>query len=288
MKKITLLLLLLIGFNGVSQTISHSTSMELGNTNVACNAGQGAAATSSDNRYFRFFNLASFSITGNYTVQSVQFGVQSLNIPTLPGGFPVTVKIYSTTNTNFPTGYPTGYNELTQITTNMQLTDVETLVSIPISVVIPAGSNMLVEVGYALQEAGSANRIFLSANNLGQTAPTYISSTGCSLANPVTMASIGFADAHFVLSVTGEVLSLNDSLLQQVAVYPNPTKEKVTVSLPNALSVTKASLTDISGKQMTILLDANNSFSVSEFAAGIYILNLETSEGVLNKRIVKE
>lgn len=288
MKKITLLFLLLIGFSGFSQTISHSNSMELGTTNVACNAGTGATATSSDNRYFRFFNLASFAITNDYTVQSVQFGVQTVNIPTLPGGFPVTVKIYSTTNTNFPTGYPVGYNELTQITTNMQTTDQETLVSIPITATIPAGSNLLVEVGYALQEAGSGNRIFISANDLGQTAPTYISSTGCSLVNPTTMAAINFPDAHLVLSVTGTTLGLNDTLLQQVSVYPNPSKGLFTVGLPNSLSVETASLTDITGKQMSITLDANNSFSISEYASGIYILNLETSEGVLNKRIIKE
>lgn len=285
MKKITLLLLLLIGFNGISQTISHSTSMELGDTNIACNS---AVVTSSDNRYFRFFNLASFSITGDYTISSVQYGVQSLTIPTLAGGFPVTVKIYATTNTNFPVGYPAGYTELTQITTNIQLTDVETLMSIPITATIPAGSNLLVEVGYVAQEPASGNRIFLSANDLGETDDTYISSTACVIVNPSTMDSIGFPDAHLVLSVTGEVLSLNDSLLQQISVYPNPSKEKVTVSLPNSISIEKASLTDISGKQMVISLDANNSFSVSEFAAGIYILNLETTEGVLNRRIVKE
>lgn len=285
MKKITLLLLLLVGSFGIAQTISHSNSMDLGDTNVACNIG---TITSGENSYFRFFQLNSFSITGDYSITSVQFGVQSLTIPTLPGGFPVTIKISSTANTNFPTGYPTGYTELTQITTNIQTTDVGTLVSIPISATIPAGSNLLVEVGYLAQETGSGNRIFLSANDLGQTAVTYLAAPGCGITSPTSMTTVGFPDAHLVLSVTGEVLGLNDSLLQQVSVYPNPTKEKVTVSLPNSISVVKSSLTDISGKQMAISLDANNSFSFSEYAAGIYILNLETSEGVLNKRIVKE
>ncbi len=286
MKKITFLFLLLIGFIGNSQTISHSTSMDLANTNVACNGG--TPSTSSDNRYFRFFKLSDFSITADYTISSVQFGVQTLTIPSLPGGFPVTVKIYSTTSSNFPTLYPTGYDELTQITTNFTLDNVETLVSVPIEATIPAGSNVLIEVGYAAQTASSGNRIFLSANNLGQTAPTYISSTGCAIAAPTTLASIGFPDAHLVLSVTGTTLGVKESILQKVSVFPNPSKGKFTIDLPASVSIENASLTDITGKQMAINLDASNSFSISEYNTGIYILNLQTSEGVLNKRLIKE
>jgi len=286
MKKITLLFLLLFGFIGISQTISHSTSMTLSNTNVACNGG--TPSTSSDNRYFRYFKLSDFSITADYTISSVQFGVQTLTIPTLPDGFPVTVKIYATTSNNFPVAYPAGYTELAQVTTNFLLADVETLVSVPIAATIPAGSNVLVEVGYVAQTANSGNRIFLSANDLGESAPTYISSTACSLVPPTPLASINFPNAHLVLSVTGTTLGVKESILQKVSVFPNPSKGKFTVDLPASVSIEKSTLTDITGKQMAINLDASNSFSISEYNTGIYILNLQTSEGVLNKRLIKE
>jgi len=286
MKKITLLFLLLFGFIGISQTISHSTSMTLSNTNVACNGG--TPSTSSDNRYFRYFKLSDFSITADYTISSVQFGVQTLTIPTLPDGFPVTVKIYATTSNNFPVAYPAGYTELAQVTTNFLLADVETLVSVPIAATIPAGSNVLVEVGYLAQTASSGNRIFLSANDLGESAPTYISSTACALVPPTPLASINFPNAHLVLSVTGTTLGVKESILQKVSVFPNPSKGKFTIDLPASVSIEKASLTDITGKQMAINLDASNSFSISEYNTGIYILNLQTSEGVLNKRLIKE
>ncbi|HQV36726.1 MAG TPA: T9SS type A sorting domain-containing protein [Flavobacterium sp.] len=286
MKKITLLFLLLFGFIGISQTISHSTSMTLSNTNVACNGG--TPSTSSDNRYFRYFKLSDFSITADYTISSVQFGVQTLTIPTLPDGFPVTVKIYATTSNNFPVAYPAGYTELAQVTTNFLLADVETLVSVPIAATIPAGSNVLVEVGYLAQTASSGNRIFLSANDLGESAPTYISSTACALVPPTPLASINFPNAHLVLSVTGTTLGVKESILQKVSVFPNPSKGKFTVDLPASVSIEKSTLTDITGKQMAINLDASNSFSISEYNTGIYILNLQTSEGVLNKRLIKE
>ncbi|MFN3756338.1 MAG: T9SS type A sorting domain-containing protein [Flavobacterium sp.] len=288
MKKITLFFILCFGLSVHSQTISHSNSMDLGTTNVACNAGTGATATSSENRYFRFFNLSSFSITEAYGITSVQFGIQSLNIPTLPAGFPVRVRIFSTPNTDFPTGYPTGYSEVAQVTTNILPANVETIVSIPITGTIPAGSNLLVEVGYAAQEAASGNRIFFSANSLGQTAPTYIQAPTCGITAPTTMTAINFPNAHLVLSVTGSTLSLNDSKLNQISVYPNPSKGDFTVSLPVGVSIEKASVVDMLGKQMSISIDANNSFSISQFNSGVYLLNIETSEGVLNTRIVKQ
>ena len=44
----------------------------------------------------------------------------------------------------------------------------------------------------------------------------------------------------------------------------------------------------LTGKQMDVKLDANNSFSIAQFRTGVYILNIQTSEGVINKRIIKE
>lgn len=288
MKKITLLFLLFIGLGTYAQTISHSTSLELGTTNVACNNGTAPNNTSSDNRYFRFFKLSDFGITEDWSVQNVQFGIQSLNIPTLPGGFPVTVVLYTTTASNFPTLYPTGYNELTQITTNFQADAVGTLVTVELDAVVPAGSNLLVQIGYTAQEAGSLNRVFLSANDLGQSAPTYISSTACGILAPSTMDSINFPNAHFVLAVTGQTLSLGSNDLDKVSVYPNPTKGNVSIDLPATVSVESATITDITGKQMEVKLDSNNSFSIAQFRTGVYILNIQTTEGVINRRIIKE
>jgi len=285
MKKITLLLFMFIGLGTYAQTITHSTSLELGDSNIACNSGQN---TSSDNRYFRFFRLSDFGITGNWGVDNVQFGLQSIVIPTLPAGFPITVKLYTTTATNFPTGYPTGYTELAQVTTNFLTTDAETLVTVEFNTTVPAGSNLLVEVGYVAQVQGSLNLIFLSANELGQSASTYISSTACALVLPTAMESINFPNAHLVLAVTGTTLSIGDNALDKVSVYPNPTKGNVSIDLPATIAIESATITDIAGKQMAVKIDANNSFSIAEYRTGVYILNIQTSEGVINKRIIKE
>lgn len=289
MKKITLLGLLLFSFISEAQVITHSNSLILANTNIACNSGGTTTPTSSDNRYFRFFNLSTFSITGDYSISSIQFGIQSLTIPTLPAGFPVIVKIYATAATNFPTSYPTGYTQIATVTSNILTSDVGTLKSIPIAATIPAGQNLLVEVGYEAQVAASLNRIFLSANDLGETAPTYISSTACSILNPSTMASIGFPGAHLVLTVTGAPLSTNkNELNQQVSVYPNPSNGLFSISLPSSIIIEKAALTDVSGKQIELKLNNDNNFDITNLNSGIYFLKIQTNEGAINKKIIKE
>ena len=293
MKKITLIALLVLGFYAPAQTISHSADLTLGTTNVACNAGTAPNTTASDNRYYRFFELSTFGITANYLVTNVQFGLQTLNIPTLPDGFPVTVKIFTSTETDFPLNFPASYTELASVTTNMTPANVGTLVSIsmPVTALIPAGSNLLVEVGYAAQAAGSLNRIFLSANDFGQTAPSYIASTACSIANPTDLAAVGpgFPNAHFILSVDGTTLSTNENALdQKIALFPNPSNGIYTIELSAAISIEKVTLNDIFGKQFAVALDSNNTLDITSLQSGVYFLTIQTNEGTASKKLIKQ
>ena len=289
MKKITLIALLVLGFYAPAQTITHSADLTLGATNVACNGG--TPSTSRDNRYYRFFELSNFAITNGYQVTSVQFGVQTLTIPTLPGGFPLTVKIFATTANDFPAGFPTGYTEVANVTTNITLAALGTLVSIPMPITagIPIGSNLLVEVGYADQVIDSGNRIFLSANDAGQTAPTYISSTACALLVPTDLTAINFPNAHLVLSVTGGTLSNNENGLdQKIALFPNPSTGIFNIELSDAVSIEKITLNDIFGKQFPITLNSNNTIDISLLQSGVYFLTIQTNKGTASKKLIKQ
>lgn len=289
MKKITFIILFLISLCVQSQTISHSTAMTLSTGTVSC-GNTVAPATSSDNNYYRFFELNTFSITGPWAVSSVQFGIQVLTIPGLQLGFPINVRIWSTAANDFPSNFPTGYTLVTTSSVNITTPQLGTLVSIPIVGTIPAGQNLLVTIDYAAQTTNSGNRIVFSANSLGQTAPTYLSSAGCSITVPTDLTNVGagFPTSHLVLSVTG-TLATKENVLESASVFPNPSNGVFTIDLKSSTAlIEKVSLTDISGKQMAITLDANNSFDISSYNTGIYILNLQTSEGVLNKRLIKE
>jgi hypothetical protein len=85
-----------------------------------------------------------------------------------------------------------------------------TLFQIPVTGTAPAGSELVVEISIPDATGGENHTFFLGANNLGQTADSWLSSTSCAIPGPpaglpVTTQSIGFPDAMWVMSVTGDV-----------------------------------------------------------------------------------
>jgi len=80
-----------------------------------------------------------------------------------------------------------------------------TLFQIPVMGTAPAGSELVVEISIPDATTGENHTFFLGANNIGQTADSWLSSAGCAITTPVTTQSIGFPDAQWVMSVTGDV-----------------------------------------------------------------------------------
>lgn len=271
--------------NAQEVTISHSNSMDIGNTLVACNNG----ATSSDNNYYRFFNLADFGLSTGFSINKVTFGVSALTLTDIPT-FPVFVKIFSTTSATFPATYPTGFDELSSV--NVEIEDislgdyVDVTFATPVN--IPAGSNLVVIIGYDAQPAGSGNRIFFTGNDAGETAPTYISSTGCAITSPVTLASLGFGTAHLVLSVTGTPgLSADSFLDSNFTIYPNPVTDILNVKSNTTFENLIFELNDINGR--TLYNGSSDAINMSGFNAGIYVLNiLQDGSTVGTKKIIKK
>lgn len=287
MKKITLALLFLAtSLVANSQTITQSTAQTIGTGTIACNTGNPATG-SSDNRYFRAFDLSASGITTDFIVNTVQFGIQSLSTPPT-AGYPVIVKLYGTTAT-FPAGFTAtttpGYTLLGQATYNATAASVGTIVSVPLVATVPAGNKLVLEVGYA---ANTTSIIFIASNAAGQSGPSYILAPGCGLTTPGTLASINFPDVHLVFNVIGTTLGINDNKLNTLSVYPNPSKGLFNVSHTDGLEVTKATVTDIVGKQIVVPFSSLNTIDLSAFSAGIYVLNLETSEGSLTRKLIVE
>lgn len=283
MKKITLLFLLsLMSFTINAQVVlTHSSSQAINGNTVAC--GNNSTATSSDNRYYRAFKLSSMGVTSDFNLASIQFGVASL---TAPNGYMVTVKAYKTTAA-FPAGFPaTGYTLIGEAGYVVQLADVGTIVTVPLTGTVAANETLIVEVGY---DAGATGmNISLGSNTASQTGPSYIASTACSIVIPTDVAAINFPDVHMVINALGSTLSVNQFASKLVTVYPNPASGIFTVELPNKLQINKAELIDISGKQFEVKVNNGNTIDISGFAHGVYVLSLDTAEGTLVKRVVKQ
>ncbi|WP_375437288.1 DUF4394 domain-containing protein [uncultured Hymenobacter sp.] len=108
----------------------------------------------------------------------------------------------------------------------------------------------------------------------------------------------GAATGRFSLQLTQQRILANASaaLSQQVALFPNPAREQVSLSLPAALAkqAIRVSVVNTLG-QVVLTRDLAGTrgtetqlLSLSGVAKGIYTVRLSTSAGIVNKRLVVE
>ncbi len=95
-------------------------------------------------------------------------------------------------------------------------------------------------------------------------------------------------DYHLISRSNNVVLGTEDFTLdQQFILYPNPTSGIVNLEKPASINVQNINIYNTLG-QLLYSEKYSESIDVSKFSKGILIFQVETSEGVLNKRIVKE
>lgn len=89
---------------------------------------------------------------------------------------------------------------------------------------------------------------------------------------------------RFYLSLSPESMGSE----QVVLLYPNPVKDIVNLKLSRSNREAKATLFDFSGKALVqSAWRGESSLDMSGYSAGMYILRVETSDGVVVKKIVK-
>jgi len=172
-------------------TLTHSNSMALvAETGVTCQSGFG----DKKNSWYRVFDLPAMGVDGALDIDQVTFGVQEASAG--DGNQAVTVKLHRLQG-EFVVA------NLTQIgTAKVTVPDEElTLVDVPITASIAAGSTLVAEITVPNGEV-RGDYFFPGANSAGQTGPTYVKSE-CGGPQPEDAADIGFPDFHLVLSVDG-------------------------------------------------------------------------------------
>ena len=178
--------------NPTSVTLTQSTAQSITTGNsVSCNM----SGFHAENSYWRVFDLSTFGITTVFDVNEVQFGIEEA---TGTGGTQtVVVNLYAMTGTF------TLANLTSLGTTSIAVPDQGTTV-FPVAVAgtVPAGSKLVVEIKTPSGQPDVA-RFFIGSNNLGQSAPSYISAAACGITEPASTESIGFPDMHIVVNVVG-------------------------------------------------------------------------------------
>ncbi len=176
-------------------SITHSLSQTIiGDNSVSCNSGGYHA----DNAYLRVFDLvADFGISESIVISSIDFGIETAEAGS--GGIqPATVNIY-TLSGSFE------YANLTLIATEaISISDQAlSILNVPISATIPAGSILVVEMFTPNGQAVN-NKFFIGSNNLGETDPSYIATADCGITEPISMANIGFPNVNIVMTVNAD------------------------------------------------------------------------------------
>jgi len=114
--------------------------------------------------------------------------------------------------------------------------------------------------------------------------------------NQVFQPSVGFTvqsvqfdpDYHLISSNNTVVLGTEDlTMNQQLVLYPNPASGIIHFQKPANLDINQISVYNTLG-QLLYSEKYSETVNISKFSNGILIFQIETSEGVINKRVVKK
>jgi hypothetical protein len=177
-------------------TITQSTSQEIvtGNS-VACNDGFGTT----ENHYWRAFNMNEFTGGQEYDVTSVSFGIESATSGTGTGQ-PLTVNLYAESGAPFPNGTRT----LIATTGELNIPDqTNSIFEAPLTAIVPAGTLELVMEVTTPDGTAVGNLFFIGSNPDPETGPSYLSAVDCGVPDPTPVGDIGFPNMHIVFNVNG-------------------------------------------------------------------------------------
>ena len=86
------------------------------------------------------------------------------------------------------------------------------------------------------------------------------------------------------------VASTQSFFANNFSIYPNPANNVLNLSVKNGLSVNEITMVDINGRTVKTINNSFNSemeINVSDLTSGVYMLNVNTDEGVATSKFVK-
>ncbi len=278
MKKITLLVLSL--FLGISMNaqivLTQSTSnVVTGANSVGCPSG--------DNTWARNFILADYSVdpASAFVISSGAFGVQSNTTDGI-----ATINVYAS-DASFPASFATATLLGTQAVTVPALSD-ESIITFDFTapVVVPAGT---VAVLYTLTTVLGFD-MFIGGST-GQTSTGYLLSATCGVATFTTPTDIGFPDAKFYMTLTGDILGVSENILAaNMSLYPNPTNGNLNIKFSKNVGTANIDIVTLSGqKVVSVSVDGfgTNSIGTSQLASGVYFAKVSTDNESTTLKFIK-
>ncbi|MDT0295426.1 T9SS type A sorting domain-containing protein [Mesonia ostreae] len=293
MKKITLLAaaFAVSTFMNAQDVLSHSVDnsfMETGS--VACAAGGGTPqATSSANIFYRSYTPSDFGYTGDFNVEGSDFFISFSDVGGTNPTHDYTVRFYIA-DAAFPGGNLT---ELASVDLQATVEDDAMKIEARLDDVLTLSASQEIIIGLdipASPEAPNNLDMRIGINAAGQNAPSYLYAEGCGITTPTPAADVGdFPNNNIILDLVGTgTLAVDSAIAAQVSLYPNPVNNVLNITVPSSIQIEGAMMYDILGKGTQVEVSANNTINTSSIASGVYLLTINTNEGNITKKVVKQ
>ena len=91
-------------------------------------------------------------------------------------------------------------------------------------------------------------------------------------------------DATYTAYFVAEGNAVDENMLNNIAIYPNPTTGIVNIE---AEGLAKVVVFDVTGREIKAL-GAQSTIDISDLEAGVYFFSIETANGTAMKKLVKE
>ncbi|WP_026450611.1 T9SS type A sorting domain-containing protein [Aequorivita capsosiphonis] len=280
MKKITLLVCaIMLSVAAQSQTLlTQSIDPDtVDDSGVACWDNQGG--TYSQNSFFRAYDMEDFGVTGDFEITELQYGQGAAD-----DGKEVFLNVYTSNKTDLNTATLTlvgGTGHTSSAADDL------TMVTVPFSATIPAGSIVVFEVNAGDSNGEPGQTYFPGTNGAGENDLSYLMAEDCGIFEPTPVGQVAGVE-YYVMNVLGdEVLSVGSNLADVISVYPSPATDILNIQLPSSVDVESASLTSVLGKTTGVAY-SNGQMNVSGLAPGVYFLSIETNLGAYTQKVVKQ
>ncbi len=97
----------------------------------------------------------------------------------------------------------------------------------------------------------------------------------------------GSSRKYSLFAIKDQNLGIESNTLETIAIYPNPASNVLNIDNPNGFDIKGADLFDILGRNTKTVLE-NGKMNIGNLAKGIYLLHLQTENGNITKKIIKE
>ena len=145
------------------------------------------------------------------------------------------------------------------------------------------------ETNWFIEKSINSNQSFFALDTLPANTATYFDSNVTMYGEEYhyrVFAENTVSISDYSNEVVYEGLGIKSALDQNLLIYPNPTNGELIIKA-NAMTLNKMTLFNLQGqilKERT-LHSAGNSLDMSNLKSGIYLVQIETSMGIVNRRI---